>query len=621
MANIVSSPVPRRWMAYVAMPALLLSLVASSRAGVAVQTDWSGGAGVPGPVPDLENRFAAASDISWRTVPGQVVLSSQARPIGEEYLINNTYQLPFSFYPADIDQDGDIDIVMGAELAGVVTIWLNQGGAPVTWGQQVVGSLDSAAGLSVADLDADGDLDIVATANGARNRIVWWRNDGGSPLVWTRFVVANDWANSYEVCVTDIDGDQHPDVLSTAWYSGQVVWWRNDGNDPITWTMQVVDAAFLGAHSARGADLDGDGDTDIVGTAGEIDQVAWWRNDGGSPIVWTKFVIRENFDSGRSVCAADFDDDGDLDIAATAWTQEVTWWRNQGGDPLVWEEQVIDPAFSGGHSIWTDDIDGDGRLDILAAAFLDGRIIWYGNHGGDPVTWSRHVVTSSYPGAATVRSADLNGDGASDVIGTSYNANRISWWKATEFLAEGELTSSILDLQEQAGQAAIDWSSTVPAGASLRFQTRSGNDPTDLGSWSADISAPGELAPPLGRYLQFRAVLATSDAQVSPILTDVELSWSPAAAIPEAGASGTLLLRLPSPTSGNATVQFIMPAAGDVELAILDLEGRRLRSITMHDCAQGVHEARLGDLDPGVYLCRLTSAAWQETGKLVVVGR
>jgi hypothetical protein len=621
MVTVVSSFVPRRWMTCAAMLALLLSSIASARAGVAVQTDWSGGAGVSGPVLDLENRFAAASDISWRTVSGQLVLSSQALAIGEEYLINNTYQLPFSTYPADMDQDGDIDIVMGAELTGVVTIWLNQGGAPVTWGQQVVGSLDSAAGLWVADLDTDGDPDIVATANGNRNRIVWWRNDGGSPIVWTRFVVATDWTNSYEVCATDIDGDQHPDVLSTSWYSGQVVWWRNDGNDPITWTMQVVDAAFLGAHSARGADLDGDGDTDIVGTAGEVDQVAWWRNDGGNPIVWTKFVIRENFDGGRSVCAADFDDDGDLDIAATTWTQEVTWWRNQGGDPLVWEEQVIDPAFSGGHSIWTDDIDGDGRLDILAAAFLDGRIIWYGNHGGDPITWSRHVVTSTYPGAANVRSADLNGDGASDVIGTSYNANRISWWKATEFLAEGELTSSILDMQEQAGEAAINWSSTVPAGASLRFQARSENDPADLGSWSADITAPGDLAPPLGRYVQFRALMATSDPRVSPILTDVELSWSPAAAIPEgAGAEGPHLW-LRSPASGSADVQFIMPSPGDVELTVLDMQGRRLQRITMDDCAAGVNEARLSRLGPGVYLCRLQSAAWQETGKLVVVGR
>jgi hypothetical protein len=77
--------------------------------------------------------------------------------------------------------------------------------------------------------------------------------------------------------------------------------------------------------------LDGDGDKDVVGTAQGSDEVSWWRNDGGNPINWAKFVIDDNFNQVWPGYACDLDGDRDIDIlAGSGWagTNEVKWWEN-----------------------------------------------------------------------------------------------------------------------------------------------------------------------------------------------------------------------------------------------------------------------------------------------------
>ncbi|MBP6875198.1 MAG: hypothetical protein KBD56_03950 [Candidatus Eisenbacteria bacterium] len=52
----------------------------------------------------------------------------------------------------------------------------------------------------------------------------------------------------------------------------------------------IDDAHNLPFGVAMG-DMDGDGDTDILATCGDGNEVAWWSNDGGAPIAWTEQVV------------------------------------------------------------------------------------------------------------------------------------------------------------------------------------------------------------------------------------------------------------------------------------------------------------------------------------------
>ena len=75
------------------------------------------------------------------------------------------------------------------------------------------------------------------------------------------------------------------------------------------------------------ADLDGDGDIDVLGAASVASHITWWENLTGAGTSWTKHTIDGAFVAAISVHAADVDGDGDLDVlgAAAAAVFDIAW--------------------------------------------------------------------------------------------------------------------------------------------------------------------------------------------------------------------------------------------------------------------------------------------------------
>ena len=64
------------------------------------------------------------------------------------------------------------------------------------------------------------------------------------------------------------------------------------------------------------ADIDNDGDMDVVLASAGDDTIAWYENDNGDGSSWTGAQIDDDALAARSVFAADMDNDGDMDIVS-----------------------------------------------------------------------------------------------------------------------------------------------------------------------------------------------------------------------------------------------------------------------------------------------------------------
>ena len=90
--------------------------------------------------------------------------------------------------------------------------------------------------------------------------------------------VTNTATNVEEMYAADIDGDGDIDVLSAKPIADEVTWYENDGNE--NFTAIVISTEADGPNDVYAYDMDGDGDMDVLSVSREDDEVAWYENDG-----------------------------------------------------------------------------------------------------------------------------------------------------------------------------------------------------------------------------------------------------------------------------------------------------------------------------------------------------
>jgi hypothetical protein len=345
---------------------------------------------------------------------------------------------------ADADGDGDVDVFAGAS-------WYENTDGKGTFGNpQPVGG----SGF-VADVDGDGDVDVLAAGSGA-----WYENTDGKGTFGNEHVIGRIPGALY---VADVDGDGDIDVFSGSstrlpgplpYFDTLIAWHVNiDGKG--TFAPRIV-ATIKHEHSViqsiHAADVDGDGDVDVLSAASyaPVGTVYWYENRNG----------KGSFGNPRSVGglpgvshvrAADMDGDGDLDVLYNGnefvLAHGINWSENMDGKGSFGSGHTIDAEFVV-DSFDVIDVDGDGDVDVLSAAF--GGTAWYENTDGSGRVWGRQdkAFVSGY-----LFPADLDGDGDGDVlVGNVWYENLTRRRLVGDSNGDGMFNSTDLILVFQAGK-------------------------------------------------------------------------------------------------------------------------------------------------------------------------
>jgi hypothetical protein len=223
------------------------------------------------------------------------------------------------------------------------------------------------AGLSMdakaADLDRDGDLDLVVAMEWAPHLLLF--NDGKGRFTDDPTRSPRTTHDHEEVVLADLDGDGAPDILLVSEDDRAKEFYLNDGKARFRQASDRLrpDAVTNGAIAV---DLDADGDRDLVFANAGADQL--WINDGKARFTdESARRLPPDTDVSQDVAAGDLDGDGDLDLV----------FGNEDGNRLLLNDgQGVFTAAPDGawpaareetRKVALGDVDGDDDLDVYLA--------------------------------------------------------------------------------------------------------------------------------------------------------------------------------------------------------------------------------------------------------------
>jgi hypothetical protein len=283
-----------------AWPRLILPMTKGRGSYIRVFFADLNGDGVPEAIAANKGAQRPGPEDFERSTPVSIfeVQGDPLRDDGWREIVLGYYSIPQNSEPVDIDQDGDIDIVVGTRGENRLVVFLNPGDGSLAFAEHAIGvygpSLDG-FNLEYADLSGDGRLDIIGRSG---QRLAWIEQPARWGDAWNSHVIGTFAPDAMiGLGTADIDGDGDIDVIGGGYSEGErtedeadidasgslgrIGWFENPGSASARsqWTRHDISRRKRGMFDKFVArDLDGDGDMDFLSTRGNsapYDGVIW----------------------------------------------------------------------------------------------------------------------------------------------------------------------------------------------------------------------------------------------------------------------------------------------------------------------------------------------------------
>ncbi len=524
---------------------------------------------------------------------------------------------PVSISIGDLNADGKPDLAVANENSGAVSgsISVLLGNGDGTFGAKTdFGAGEDPGSVAIGDLNGDGKPDLaVANFNSQTVSVLLGKGDGA---FWPRtdFVTGT---GPQSVAIGDLDGDGKPD-LATANYSSTVSVLLGNGDG--TFGAKTDFGTGPLPRSVAIGDLNGDGKPDLaVANYYNTASVLLGNGDG-------TFGAKTDFGTGPSpysIAIGDLNADGKPDLAVA-----------NGGSSGGYSVSVLLGSGDGTFGVKTDygaggnpvsvaiaDLNADANLDLAVANYYNTVSVLLGNGDG---TFGAKTDFGAGIGPRSVAIGDLNADGRPDLAVANEPSNTVSVLRNLGPGIPTAISLVMLDVRVEVGRVRISWYAPGAEDLLLTVYRRTAeSDWVAVGQPHADINnrivfEDGDVTPG-GRYAY--RLLAQGG-------TEREFSSEVWVLVPgEVGAPTVVRLEpsYPNPFGVRAQFNYGLPKAGQVRLAVYDLQGRRVATVVDRVQAAGWRsvfwdgrDERGREVASGAYFARLESAGEVRVRKIVI---
>lgn len=361
----------------------------------------------------------------------------------EEKIISTDLNNSFSVALADIDSDGDLDIIAASHgyydnvngmftSFGKLSFFMNIDGLG-NFGDEIIKSItaDGIESLEVGDLDGDEDIDIIVSyisdgiGSGANhNGLYWFRNLDGQG----NFSIGNAiGGNSVrKIKAVSFDSDEDLDIVANLLANYRNVDGSGNFNGPLIFNFPN----YFQNNSFDVADIDGDNDMDFIasssGSPGDTETQVYWYDNFTSNGAFQIGQLISTSPYAKLSHAVDMDGDEDMDIVASFNYDGLAWFDNMDGLGTFGEEQWI-TGFTFAQSISDGDIDLDGDNDLMVHWYGSPGISWISNSNGDGSSFAQFGISNENISAKGVKLGDIDGDSDLDCVFVTYT--KLGWFE------------------------------------------------------------------------------------------------------------------------------------------------------------------------------------------------